>query len=82
MGKLVTEELLTGEVLKVLVLDPACADPFVGQVVNVLEEQQPHHEARGVPGRPFSLNNGASSSSIQSQSTRPADLTAFLYRSI
>ena len=42
----VAEELLAGEVLAVRVLDPAIADRFVGQPVNVLEQQQPDREAR------------------------------------
>ncbi len=46
MGKLVTEKLRDSEVLEVRVLDPARADPFVRQILDVLEEKQPHHEAR------------------------------------
>lgn len=45
MGKLVTEKLRDSEVLEVRVLDPARADPFVRQILDVLEEKQPHHEA-------------------------------------
>jgi hypothetical protein len=43
--KLVLEELLPGEVLEIRVVDPALADAFVGQPVDVLEKQQPDHEA-------------------------------------
>src|SRR5215510_8846790 len=41
----VLEELLAGEVLEVGIVDPALADAFVGQAVDVLEQQQPDHEA-------------------------------------
>src|SRR5215475_14971392 len=41
----VLEELLTGEVLEVGIVNPALADAFVGQAVDVLEQQQPDHEA-------------------------------------
>src|SRR5262252_6296517 len=41
----VLEELLTGKVLEVGIVDPARADAFVGQAVDVLEKQQPDHEA-------------------------------------
>src|SRR5262245_29555244 len=41
----VLEELLAGEVLEVGIVDPALADAFVGQSANVLEQQQPDHEA-------------------------------------
>jgi hypothetical protein len=40
------EELFAGEVLEIRVVDPALAHPFIGQAVNVLEQQQPDHEAR------------------------------------
>ncbi len=39
------EELFAGEVLEIRVVDPALAHPFVGQAVNLLEQQQPNHEA-------------------------------------
>ena len=41
----VLEELFAGEVLEIRIIDPALAHPFVGQPVNVLEQQQPDHEA-------------------------------------
>src|SRR5262245_45484424 len=41
----VLEELLAGEVLEVGIVDPALADAFVGQAGDVLEQQQPDHEA-------------------------------------
>jgi hypothetical protein len=46
----VLEKLLAGEVLKIRVMDPALAHPLIGQPVNVLEQQQPDHEA-GQGGR-------------------------------
>jgi hypothetical protein len=42
--KLVLEELLPGEVLKIWIMDPALADALVGQPVDVFEQQQPDHE--------------------------------------
>ena len=36
--KLVLEELRPGEVLEIRVMDPAIANAFVGQPVNVLEQ--------------------------------------------
>src|SRR5262245_9403520 len=44
--KRVLEELLSGEVLEVRVINPAFAHAIVGQAVNVLEQQQADHEAR------------------------------------
>jgi hypothetical protein len=41
----VLEELLAGEELEIRVMDPALAHPLIGQPVNVLEQQQPDHEA-------------------------------------
>src|SRR5262249_41467598 len=41
----VLEELLASEVLEVGIVDPALADAFVGQAVDVLELQQPDHKA-------------------------------------
>lgn len=41
----VLKELFAGEVLEVRVVDPALAHPLIGQAVNVLEQQQPDHEA-------------------------------------
>ena len=49
--ELVLEELFAGEVLEIRVMDPALAHAFVGQPVNVLEQQQPDHEA-GLDPRP------------------------------
>ena len=49
------EELFAGEVLEMRVVDPALADPLIGQSVNVFEQQQPDHEVASMPGRPFSL---------------------------
>src|SRR5947208_7379094 len=40
--KLVPEELLSGEVLEVWIMDPAFAHPFVGQ--SVLEQKKPDHK--------------------------------------
>ena len=48
--ELVLEELLAGEVLEIRVIDPALAHAFVGQPVDVLEQQQPDHEAGLDPG--------------------------------
>src|SRR5262245_51750263 len=42
--KLVLEELLSGEVLKVWVINPAFAHVFVGQAVNMLEQKKPDHK--------------------------------------
>jgi hypothetical protein len=42
--KLVPEELLSGEVLEVWIIDPAFAHPFVGQSVNMLEQKKPDHK--------------------------------------
>src|SRR4029453_3813275 len=47
----VLEELLASEELEIWVVDPALAHPLVGQPVNVLEQQQPDHEA-GLDPRP------------------------------
>jgi hypothetical protein len=41
----VLEELFASEVLEIRVVDPALAHPLIGQAVNVLEQQQPDHEA-------------------------------------
>ena len=48
--ELVLEELFAGEVLEIRIIDPALAHAFVGQPVNVLEQQQPDREARLDPG--------------------------------
>src|SRR4051812_17791614 len=50
----VLEKLLAGEELEIRVVDPALAHPLVGQPVNVLEQQQPDHEA-GLDPRPAVL---------------------------
>src|SRR5262245_26165484 len=42
--KLVLEELLSGEVLEVWIIDPALAHAFVGQSVNMLEQKKPDHK--------------------------------------
>jgi hypothetical protein len=47
----VLEELFPGEVLEIGVVDPALAHALVGQGVDVLEQQQPEHEA-GLNPRP------------------------------
>jgi hypothetical protein len=47
----VLEELLASEELEIWVVDPALAHPLVGQPVDVLEQQQPDHEA-GLDPRP------------------------------
>ena len=44
------EKLLPGEVLEIRIIDPAIAHAFVGQSVNVLEQQKPDHKARLDPG--------------------------------
>src|ERR1700689_3806144 len=41
----VLEELFAGEELEIRVVDPALAYPFIRQPVNMLEQQQPDHEA-------------------------------------
>ena len=50
----VLEKLFAGEELEIRVLDPALAHPLIGQPVNVLEQQQPDHEA-GLDPRPAVL---------------------------
>jgi len=42
--KLVLEELLSGEVLEVWIIDPAFAHAFVGQSANMLEKKKPDHK--------------------------------------
>ena len=53
--ELMLEELFPGEVLEIRIMHPALAHAFVGQAVDVLEQQQPDHEAgldpRAAPGR-------------------------------
>src|SRR6476660_7823424 len=50
----VLEELFAGEKLEIRVLDPALAHPLIGHPVNLLEQQQPDHEA-GLDPRPTVL---------------------------
>ena len=50
----VLEKLFTGEELEIRVVDPALAHPLIGQPVNMLEQQQPDHEA-GLNARPAVL---------------------------
>src|SRR3981189_259008 len=50
----VLEKLLAGEELEIRVVDPALTHTFIGQPVNVLEQQQPDHEA-GLDPRPAVL---------------------------
>ena len=50
----VLEKLFAGEELEIRVVDPALANPLIGQPVNVLEQQQPDHEA-GLDARPAVL---------------------------
>jgi hypothetical protein len=45
------EELFPGEVLEIRIIDPALANAFIGQPVDVLEQQQPNHKA-GLNPRP------------------------------
>ena len=44
--ELVLEELLAGKVLEIRVMDPAVACAFVGQPVDVFEQQEPNRKAR------------------------------------
>src|SRR5262245_25312919 len=74
--KLVLEELLSGEVLEVWIIDPAFAHAFVGQSVNMLEQKKPDHNCVAIPGRPPSLYSGAISPSMNSQSILPASCTS------
>jgi hypothetical protein len=46
------EELFSREELEIRVVDPALAHPLIGQPANVLEQQQPDHEAGLDPGSP------------------------------
>src|SRR5215203_4054044 len=50
----VLEKLFAGEELEIRVVDPALAHTFIGQPVNVLEQQQPDHET-GLDPRPAVL---------------------------
>src|SRR5262245_18237302 len=73
--KLVLEELLSGEVLEVWIIDPAFAHAFVGQSVNCLSKKSPITNCVAIPGRPPSLYSGAISPSMNSQSILPASCT-------
>src|SRR6267142_1429200 len=48
------EKLFAGEELEIRVVDPALAHPLIGQTVDMLEQQQPDHEA-GLDPRPAVL---------------------------
>src|SRR5262249_9922159 len=74
--KLVLEELLSGEVLEVWIIDPAFAHAFVGQSVNMLEKKSPITNCVAIPGPPPSLYSGAISPSMNSQSILPASCTS------
>src|SRR5262245_526831 len=74
--KLVLEELLSGEVLEVWIIDPAFAHAFVGQSVNMLEQKSPITNCVAIPGRPPSLYSGAISPSMNSQSILFASCTS------
>src|SRR3954467_7195590 len=50
----VPEKLFAGEELEIRVVDPALAHPLIGQPVDMLEQQQPDHEA-GLDPRPAVL---------------------------
>src|SRR5258708_36860821 len=50
MRELVLEKLFPGEVLEIGVIDPALTYAFVGQPVNVFEQQQPDREPCRAPG--------------------------------
>src|SRR4051794_11946609 len=50
----VPEKLFAGEELEIRVVDPALAHPLIGQPVDMLEQQQPNHEA-GLDPRPAVL---------------------------
>src|SRR5262249_23602227 len=73
--KLVLEELLSGEVLEVWIIDPAFAHAFVGESVNCLSKKSPITNCVAIPGRPPSLYSGAISPSMNSQSILPASCT-------
>ena len=50
---LVLEELLAGEVLEIGIIDPALAHTFIGQAVNVFEQEKADDEPRLDPGPPL-----------------------------
>src|SRR6516165_5448698 len=68
--KLVLEELLSGEVLEVWIIDPAFAHAFVGQSVNMLEQKKPDHK--------LCLNSKPATVAVQrrDQSILPASCTS------
>src|ERR1700686_1529584 len=50
MRELVLEKLFSGEELEIGIIDPALARAFIGQSVNLLEQQQPDRKPRRDPG--------------------------------
>src|SRR6516225_2280163 len=74
--KLVLEELLSGEMLKVRIIDPAFAPAFIGQSINVLEQKKPDHKS----GR----NSGPTSVAVQRRDLAvdkvPVDLARELHQ--
>ena len=50
MRELMLEKLLPGEELEIGIVDPALAQAFVGQPVNVLEQQKADRKPRRDPG--------------------------------
>src|SRR5262249_51435954 len=48
--KLVLEELISGEVMEVWIIDPAFAHAFVGQSVNMLGKKSPITNCVAIPG--------------------------------
>src|SRR5262249_25936462 len=62
--KLVLEELISGEVMEVWIIDPAFAHAFVGQSVNMLGKKSPITNCVAIPGRPPLLYSGAISPSM------------------
>src|SRR5262249_9539386 len=70
--KLVLQELLSGEVLEVWIIDAAFAHAFVGQSVNMLGKKSPITNCVAIPGRPPSLYSGAISPSMNPRSILPA----------
>ena len=74
--KRVLEELLSGEVLEVWIIDPAFVHAFVEQSVNCLSKKSPITNCVAIPGRPPSLYSGAISRRLNSQSILPASCTS------
>jgi len=50
MRKLVLEKLFPGEELEIGIIDPTLTHAFIGQPINVLEQQQPDRKLRRDPG--------------------------------